>query len=45
MLYNTTYVMVKELTFAKVRDQKLTPLADRSFLLSAWKLKHSASLM
>ena len=37
MLYNTAYVMVKELTLAPRCgwDQKLTPLADRSFLLSA----------
>ena len=35
MLSNTAYARVKELTLAKVLDQKLTPLAGRLFLLSA----------
>ena len=35
MLSNTAHARVKELTLAKVLDQKLTPLADRLFLLSA----------
>ena len=35
IVYNTAYARVKELTLAKVLDQKLTPLADRLFLLSA----------